>query len=280
MSKKLLYIFLIVCALGTQSCKRYVCPAYFSAYNIEPKSPNKFFNYFLPDTAKTPVVLKDTIPNSHRLLKFEKGEEPTESKLFASKGKNKYGLMATKKSPLDLIIPNRKANFMKHVKAEITISELDSLEAIEMYAVYDSLFSPDRFKRDQYIYMELFGFAILDSLDSLRELKAEEEAIADTTGANLTKKERRKLRKEERKKRRRLRKEGLSEEDKRTDSTDTEGGNDEADAGKRKRIKEKPTLKGKKEKKGGLLKGGKKKGDADEEKEDKKKKKDDDDGGG
>lgn len=255
-----------------------MCPAYFSAFNIEPKSPDKFFNYFLPDTAKSPVVLKDTIPNSHRLVKFEKGEEPTENKLFASKGKDGRGLMNKKKNPLDLVFPNRKANFMKHVKAEITITELDSLEALEMYAVYDSLFSPDRFKRDQYIYMELFGFAILDSLDSLQKLKEEEEAVADTTGANLTKKERRKLRKEERKKRRRLRKEGLSEEDKRTDST---GDPADTDKEKKKRIKEKPSLSGKKEKKGvgGLLKGIKKE-DKDKPPKDKKKKKDDDDGGG
>ena len=229
-----------------------MCPAYFSAFNVEPKAPNQFFNYYIPDTAQSPVVLKDTIPNSHRLLKFEKGDEPSEHKLFKSKGKNKNGLVVNKKSPLDWFFPNRKANFMKHVKAEITISELDSLEAIEMYSVSDPLFDPDRFKRDQYIYMELYGFAILDSMDSLRELKAEEEALADTTGANLTKKERKKLRKEERKRRKKLRKEGLTEDDKKTggtspinkDDADAATGEDKTKA-KRKRDKEKPSLKGK-----------------------------------
>ncbi|MFT5916332.1 MAG: hypothetical protein ACJAWV_002533 [Flammeovirgaceae bacterium] len=221
MSKYLLHILLAITCLFVFSCKKRACPAYFTAYNIEPNAPDKFFNYYNPDTSKSVVVKKDTIPNSHRLVKFKKGDEPINDRMFESAGKNGNGLMDKKIGLLSKLFPKKKEDFMKVVDKKITISDLDSAGAEEMYAVYDSLFSPDRFKRDQYIYMELYGWDILEQMDSVKQ--AREELLAEDSLAGLSKKDRRKAlrrqKKLEKKEKKRLKKLGIEPDDVNSDST-------------------------------------------------------------
>lgn len=204
MGKPFHYIILVFVLLGCFSCKRHVCPTYFSAFNIEKGGPEKFFNYFEADTAKSPVALKDTIPSSARLLKFEKGENPMDDRMFKSNGRNINGLVNQKGKFLNSIFKKRAESFMKVVRAKITISEIDSAEAAELYAVSDPLFDPDRFKRDQYIYMELFGNEILDSIQAQNE---REQARLDTLNEeDLPRKERKALKKQRKKEYKRLKK--------------------------------------------------------------------------
>ncbi len=205
MGKPVTY-FLLLLSLCFFSCKRHVCPTYYTSFNIEKGAPERFFNYFIEDTTTTdaPVAIKDTVTNDHRLLKFADGKDPGYDRMFTPKGTNAKGLTKKKKDPLALLFPKRKQSFMKVVRAKVSFSELDSLEAMELYAVSDSLFSPDRFKRDQYIYMKLFGFEILDSMEARAE---REQARLDTLNEeNLPKKERRKLRRARKKEYRRLKK--------------------------------------------------------------------------
>ena len=98
MGKPIHYIILAFALLSCLSCKRQVCPAYFTSFNIEKGAPEKFFNYFEADTAKSPVALKDSIPSSARLLKFEKGENPMNDRMFKSKGRDINGLVNRKKN--------------------------------------------------------------------------------------------------------------------------------------------------------------------------------------
>ena len=256
-----------------------MCPTYFSAFNIEPKAPDRFFNYYNPDTTTSPVVRKDTVRNIHGLYAFEKGEEPVNERMFESSGKNANGLMNKKGKFWRKLFPKKSQNFMKYVKAEITISELDSLGAAEMYYIPDPLFNPDRFKRDQYIYMELFGFAILDSVDSANQARA--ELLAEDSLAGLSKKQRRKVlrkqRKAERKEKKRLRKEGISsEKSENTKSSDKPDWLDEfEDVGKEEKKTDEPTKKRRIKRSKPLLKGGKKKNKEKKEKPKKEEKSDD-----
>ena len=186
------------------SCKRYVCPTYYTAFNIEKGGPEKYFNYFVPDTTDAPVALKDSAANNHRLLAFEKGDQPVYDRMFVPRGQDRNGVTKKRKYFLAHLCPDRKQDFMKVVRAKVSFSEIDSAEAVELYAVSDSLFSHDRFKRDQYIYMELFGYEILDSMQAQAE---REQARLDTLDeSSLPKKEQRRLRRERRKEYRRLKK--------------------------------------------------------------------------
>lgn len=204
MGKPLNIFLLALLCFCFLSCKRHVCPTYYSAFNIEKGGPEKFFNYFLADTAQSPVAKKDSVANNHRLLAFEQGETPMNDRMFYAPAANKNGLVKKKPNILAWFFPKKEQEFMKVVRAKVSFSEIDSTDAAELYAVQDSLFSHDRFKRDQYIYMKLIGFEILDSMQAQQE---REQARLDTLQeSSLSKKEQRKLRRERRREYRRLKK--------------------------------------------------------------------------
>jgi hypothetical protein len=200
MGKPVHYLLLALVLLGCFSCKRHVCPAYYSAFNIEQGAPEAFFNYFLVDTAASVVAISDSVPNNHRLLRFESGKEPANDRMFASKGKDINGLMRRKGQFWASIFPKKRENTMRVVRAKVTFSEVDSATAFLMQAEQDSI----PFKQDQFMYMKLIGYEILDSIKAQEE---REQARLDTLDeSSLPRKEQRRLRKERKKEYRRLKK--------------------------------------------------------------------------
>lgn len=193
MRKALGHIILILLTLSAFSCKRYVCPAYYTSYHMGERPIEKYITYFEPDTAYDLYTLVGKSKrDSREVLKPHQDSSSFQGAFFftdtagnvrkdgrfGAQPRNKYRRIVKRTPLLDRLFASRRGNFMRDVRAEMMIPKVDTT-AVDSLTIA-SLQKMPQYAVDQLIYHEYIGkFFLQDSTAQDSTAQADSTALEE-----------------------------------------------------------------------------------------------------